>query len=130
MSTNIRYIDSLKVGAYQDSTDGPNINIQNNVGDYVITAVGLQNTLKGEPELRFDSVNLGIGTAPSGLARLEIHHTSSVDNLMLIKNTDTNTGLQVNQEGILQLFEFSTLPTAVTGGLVYSADEFWVGVDS
>ena len=127
---NVRFIDSLKVGAYAVEGTGTSINVGNNVNNYVLTATGEEDTIKGEPELVFDSVNLSIGGEPSGIARLEITHTGSVDNLLLIKNTDTNTGIQVNNAGIFQLLEFSTLPTAVAGGLIYGEDEFWIGVDS
>ena len=129
MATNVRFVDSLKVGAYTVPETGSNISIGNNVNNYVLTATGEENTIKGEPELIFDSVNLRIGGEPSGIARLEITHTSSVDNLILIKNTDTNTGIQVSKDGTFQLLEFSTLPTAVEGGIAYSSSGFWVGVE-
>jgi hypothetical protein len=126
--SDIRFIDSLKVGAY--SIEQTNVNINNNVNNYVITATGDVDTFQGEPELQFDSVNLAIGGAPSGLARLEIYHTGSVTNLLLIKNTDTNTGVQINNEGIFQLLEFSSLPNSVAGGIVYSSNEFYVGIEN
>lgn len=128
---DVRFIDSLKVGAYSlDGTGGASITIGNNVNNYVLTATGEDDTIKGEPELVFDSVNLGIGGVPSGQARLEIFHTGSVDNLLLIKNTDNNTGIKVDKEGIFTLLEFSSLPTAVAGGFVYSSDAFWLGTNS
>ena len=129
MATNVRFVDSLKVGAYTVSETSSSISIGNNVNNYVLTATGEEDTIKGEPELIFDSVNLRIGGEPSGTARLEITHTSSVDNLLLIKNTDTNTGIQVSQEGTFQLLEFSALPTAVEGGIAYSSSGFWIGVE-
>jgi len=67
--SDIRFIDSLKVGAY--IIEETYTNIRNNVDNYVITATGDVDTFQGEPELQFDSVNLAIGGAPSGLARLE-----------------------------------------------------------
>ena len=126
--SDIRFIDSLKVGAY--TIEETYTNISNNVNNYVITATGEVDTFQGNPELQFDSVNLAIGGAPSGLARLEIYHTGSVTNLLLIKNTDTNTGVQINNEGIFQLLEFSSLPNAVVGGIVYSSNEFYVGIEN
>jgi len=126
--SDIRFIDSLKVGAY--TIEETYTNISNNVNNYVITATGEVDTFRGNPELQFDSVNLAIGGAPSGLARLEIYHTGSVTNLLLIKNTDTNTGVQINNEGIFQLLEFSSLPNAVVGGIVYSSNEFYVGIEN
>jgi len=127
MADSIRFIDSLKVGAYE--TDGTGVTILNNIDHYVITATGEEATVRGNPELFFDNTNLGIGTQ-SPVARLEVNHSDSVDDILIIKNTTNNTGLKVNQEGTFQLLEFSSLPTAVTGGFAYSNDDFWVGVSS
>jgi len=127
--SDIRFIDSLKVGAYT-LVEESYVNIRDNVNNYVITATGEVDTFQGEPELQFDSLNLAIGGAPSGLARLEVYHNIDIDNLMLIKNTDTNTGIQVSKEGIFQLLEFSSLPNAVAGGIVYSSNEFYVGTET
>jgi len=123
--SDIRFIDSLNVGAYAVETE--NISIQDNVNNYVLTATGFD-IIQGEAELQFDSLNLAIGGAPSGTARLEIYHTGSVDNLILIRNTDTNTGIKVDNIGRFQLLEFSSLPSPVEGGIVYSSNEFYVGI--
>jgi hypothetical protein len=125
---NVRFIDSLKVGAYAVEENGTNINIGNNVNNYVLTATGQDNTINGEPQLQFDGLNLGIGGASSG-ARFEINSSNSSD-LMLIRNASTGQGIKVDSTGVLQLLEFSTLPTAVAGGFIYGEDEFWIGVDS
>jgi hypothetical protein len=122
--SDIRFIDSLNVGAYAVED---NINVLDNVNNYVLTATGFDN-VQGEAELQFDSLNLAIGGAPSGTARLEIYHTGSIDNLMLIRNTDTNTGIKVDNIGRFQLLEFSSLPSPVEGGIVYSSNEFYVGI--
>jgi hypothetical protein len=123
--SDIRFIDSLNVGAYAVETE--NINIQDNVNNYVLTATGFD-VIQGESQLQFDSLNLAIGGAPSGTARLEVYHTGSGNDLMLIKNTSTNTGIKVDGDGIFQLLEFSSLPTAVEGGIVYASNEFYVGI--
>jgi hypothetical protein len=123
--SDIRFIDSLNVGAYAVETE--NINIQDNVNNYVLTATGFD-VIQGESQLQFDSLNLAIGGAPSGTARLEVYHTGSGNDLMLIKNTSTNTGIKVDNQGIFQLLEFSSLPTAVEGGIVYASNEFYVGI--
>ena len=122
--SDIRFIDSLNVGAYDA---GGNINVLDNVDNYVLTATGFD-AIQGEAELQFDSLNLAIGGAPSGTARLEIYHIGSIDNLMLIRNTDTNTGIKVDNIGRFQLLEFSSLPSPVEGGIVYSSNEFYVGI--
>ena len=129
--SNIRFIDSLNVGAYTldgSGGGGGGITIQDNVNNYVITATGFDGIVQGESQLQFDSLNLAIGGSPSGTTRLEVYHTGSVDNLMLIKNTSTNTGIQVDNAGRFQLLEFSSLPTAVEGGVIYASNEFYVGM--
>lgn len=122
MASNVRFIDNLKVGAYAD--EGSNIDIIDNVDNYVLTATGT-NALNGESQLQFDGVNLGIGGASSG-ARFEINDITGND-LLLIKNTDNNTGIKVTNEGTFQLLEFTTLPAAVEGGIAYNSNNFWVG---
>jgi hypothetical protein len=123
--SEIRFIDSLNVGAY--AVEG-GIEILDNVNNYVITATGFSGIVQGESQLQFDSLNLAIGGAPSGTARLEVYHTGSVDNLMLIRNADTNAGIKVDNTGRFQLLEFSSLPTPIEGGIVYSSNEFYVGI--
>ena len=126
--SDIRFIDSLNVGAYTIEPVSGSINILENTNNYVITATGYPDIIQGEPNLQFDGLNLAIGGSPSGTARLEVYHTGSVDNLMLIRNTSTNTGIKVDSAGIFQLLEFSSLPTAVEGGIVFSSNEFYVGI--
>ena len=123
MATNVRFVDSLKVGAY--TVEG-NVEIENNVDNYLLTATG-NNTINGEENLQFDGLNLGIGGASTG-ARFEINNNNSSD-LLLIQNTDTNTGIKINNAGTFQLLEFSTLPTAVEGGIAYSSSALFVGVE-
>lgn len=124
MANNIRFVDSLKVGAYNtQNTGGSGITINNNIDNYVLTATGNQE-IDGNANLQFDGVNLGIG-GPSNGARFEINDNTSSD-LLLIKNS-SNQGIKINNSGVLQLLEFSSLPTAVEGGIVFSSDEFFLG---
>ena len=124
MANNIRFIDSLKVGAYNtQNTGGSGITINNNVDNYVLTATGNQE-IDGNANLQFDGVNLGIG-GPSNGARFEINDNTSSD-LLLIKNS-SNQGIKINNSGVLQLLEFSSLPTAIEGGIVFSSNEFFLG---
>lgn len=120
--SNIRFIDSPKIGTF------PVESIQNNVSTYVLTATGVIGTSQGEPEMQFDSLNLAIGGAPSGTARLEVYQLGSVDNIMLIHNPANNTGIKVDNVGRLVLLEFLSLPTPVEGGFIYSEKEFYVGM--
>jgi len=130
MANNIRFVDSLKVGAYQTNGGGAGslIDILNNVDNYVLTATGVSGSIEGNAELVFDSTNLRIGGNPSGEARLEVTHLGSVDDIMLIKNTDNNTGIKVTKEGLFELLEFSSLPSAEEGAFAYSNNDFWLGV--
>ena len=126
--SDIRFIDSLNVGAYTITPTSGSINILENVNNYLITATGYPNIIQGEPNLQFDGLNLSIGGNSSGTVRLELYHTGSVDSLMLIRNASTNTGIKVDGDGIFQLLEFASLPTAVEGGIVYASNEFYVGI--
>ena len=124
MANNIRFVDSLKVGAYNtQNTGGSGITINNNIDNYVLTATGNQE-IDGNANLQFDGINLGIG-GPSNGARFEINDNTSND-LLLIKNS-SNQGIKIKNSGVLQLLEFSSLPTAVEGGIVFSSNEFFLG---
>lgn len=125
--SDIRFIDSLNVGAYIVEATG-SFKVLENVNNYVITATGYPSIVQGEPNLQFDGLNLAIGGNPSGNTRLEVYHTGSIDNLMLIRNASTNTGIKVDGDGRFQLLEFASLPTAVEGGIVYASNEFYVGM--
>jgi hypothetical protein len=74
----------------------------------------------------FDGDNLGIGGTSTG-PRLEINDNNTGRDLLLIKNTN-NQGIKVQSDGILQIIEFGTLPTAIDGGLAYSSSNFYVGL--
>ena len=129
MASNVRFVDNLKVGAYSAASSGGGgggITILNNVNNYVLTATGGGDTIKGNPQLLFDGTNLGIGGASAG-SRLSVQDDGSND-LLLIKNTSTNQGLSVDNDGILSLTEFGSLPTAVEGGIIYSSNNFYVGL--
>lgn len=126
--SDIRFIDSLNVGAYTIDGGSGGVNILDNINNYLLTATGYEGIIQGEPNLQFDGLNLTIGGSPSGTTRLEVYHTGSIDNLMLIRNASTNTGIKVDSAGIFQLLEFASLPTPVEGGIVYSSNEFYVGI--
>tara|TARA_R110001592_G_scaffold202238_1_gene451511 strand:- start:196 stop:594 length:399 start_codon:yes stop_codon:yes gene_type:complete len=130
MANNIRFVDSLKVGAYrtEGGSAGGSIDILNNVDNYVLTATGASGSIEGNAELVFDSTNLRIGGVPTGVARLEVSHDDNVDDILLIKNTTDNTGIKVTKEGLFELLEFSALPTAAEGAFAYSDNNFWLGV--
>jgi|TARA_B100002019_G_C20883906_1_gene410072 hypothetical protein len=129
MASNVRFVDSLKVGAYDSSGTGGGgggITINNNVNNYILSATGNPDIINGEANLQFDGTSLGIGGASTG-PRLEIIDNNTGEDLLLIRNADSN-GVRITSGGILQLIEFSSLPTAVEGGIVYNSDEFYVGL--
>ena len=131
MANNVRFVDSLKVGSYATEQQGSggggsSLTILNNVNNYLLTATGGIETIKGNPKLIFDGTRLGIGEASAG-ARLQVSDTTS-DDLMLIKNSTTNQGVKIDGDGVLQLIEFDSLPTAKEGGIIYSSNNFYVGL--
>jgi hypothetical protein len=108
------------------SGGGSSVDILNNVDNYVLTATGNANQVEGNAQLVFDGDNLGIGGTSTG-PRLEINDNNTGRDLLLIKNTN-NQGIKVQSDGILQIIEFGTLPTAIDGGLAYSSSNFYVGL--
>jgi len=102
------------------------VDILNNTDNFVLTATGNNNQVKGNSLFVFDGTNLGIGGVSAG-ARLEVNDAATGRDLMLIKNS-TNNGIKVQSDGVLQILEFSALPTAVDGGLAYSSSNFYVGL--
>ena len=125
MASNVRFVDSLKVGAYSVTDTNGGVVVDNNFNNYVLTATGTD-TINGNAALQFDGINLGIGS-PSNGARFEINDDTGSD-LLLIKNA-SDQGIKVNSEGVFQLIEFSSLPsTAPEGGLAISSNNFYVGL--
>jgi hypothetical protein len=109
----------------ESGSGGGSVTIDNNVNDYLITATGTANTLNGESSLRYDGTGLIIGASGSAQALLQI---SGSGDLLLIKNESDN-GIKVNSEGVLQFLSQSSTPTAVAGGIYYSGSAFYVGID-
>lgn len=122
MASNVRFVDSLKVGAYQTegSGGGGGITINNNVNNYLLSATGNPNVINGESNLQFDGQTLTVA------GNVTITDTSG-DDLILIKN-GSDQGIKVTSEGVLQFINFSSLPSAVAGGIAYSSNEFYVGI--
>jgi hypothetical protein len=120
--SKIRFIDQVKVGAYKGSGG---ISIIDNQEHFLITATGDPDTLQANSQLIFKDNNLGIGES-NPQARLEILETGNKD-LLLIKNVEEK-GIEVNNEGVLKLTEFTELPTVVEGGITYSQNNFWFGI--
>jgi len=108
------------------SGGGSSVDILNNVDNYVLTATGNSNQVEGNAQLVFDGNNLGIGGTSTG-PRLEINDNNTGRDLLLINNIN-DQGIKVQSDGVLQIIEFSTLPTAVDGGLAYSSSNFYIGL--
>ena len=124
MASNVRFVDSLKVVAYDSSGTGGGgsaITINNNVNNYLLSATGNPNIINGEANLTFDGNTLTLK------GDLVIDDQGSGADLILIQNP-SGKGLSVNSSGTLILTEFSSLPSAVDGGIVYFSDEFYVGL--
>mgnify|MGYP001456358304 CR=1 FL=1 len=124
MASNVRFVDSLKVGAYDSSGTGGGgsaITINNNVNNYLLSATGNPNIINGEANLTFDGNTLTLR------GDLVIEDQGAGADLILIQNP-SGKGISVNSSGTLILTEFSSLPSAVDGGIVYFSDEFYVGL--
>ena len=124
MASNVRFVDSLKVGAYDSSGTGGGgsaITINNNVNNYLLSATGNPNIINGEANLTFDGNTLTLK------GDLVIEDQGAGADLILIQNP-SGKGISVNSSGTLILTEFSSLPSAVDGGIVYFSDEFYVGL--
>ena len=102
------------------------VDILNNTDNFVLTATGNNNQVKGNSLLVFDGNNLGIGGTSTG-PRLEINDNDTGRDLLLINNIN-DQGIKVQSDGVLQIIEFGTLPTAVDGGLAYSSSNFYIGL--
>jgi hypothetical protein len=128
MANKVRFIDNVKVGAYKVvNGDSGDITINNNEDNRILTATGLSNEINAEPNLIFTSdARLGLGVeAPE--AKFEINDATGND-LLLIKN-QSNQGIKVNSDGVLQLLEFDTLPSPIKGGITYSGSSFYFGIE-
>lgn len=117
------YSGWLFIGSSGGSGD---VDILNNTNNFLLTATGNNNQVKGNSLLVFDGNNLGIGGTSTG-PRLEINDNNTGRDLLLIKNIN-NQGIKVQSDGVLQIIEFGTLPTAVDGGLAYSSSNFYIGL--
>ena len=125
MASNVRFVDGLKVGAYNTGQSsggggGSNIDIQNNTNNFLLTATGT-NTINGEQNLTFDGSTLTLK------GDFVIDDQGAGSDLILIQNP-SGQGIQVNNAGTLVLNEFATLPTPVDGGIAYSSSNFYVGL--
>ena len=118
------YSGWLFIGSSGGSGD---VDILNNTNNFLLTATGNNNQVKGNSLLVFDGNNLGIGGTSTG-PRLEINDNNTGRDLLLINNIN-DQGIKVTTEGVLELIEFSSLPsTPVEGGIVYSSNDFYVGL--
>lgn len=126
MPQNVRFVDQLKVGAYKTTPGVGSIDITNNFDNYILTATG-GTSINGESQLRFDGVNLALGTISFDNAKFEISGNDDKD-LLLIRNTDTGKGIRVNKDGVFGLIKYDSFPNAVLGGIAYIGNDFWVGL--
>ena len=117
------YSGWLFIGSSGGSGD---VDILNNTNNFLLTATGNNNQVKGNSLLVFDGNNLGIGGTSTG-PRLEINDNDTGRDLLLINNIN-DQGIKVQSDGVLQIIEFGTLPTAVDGGLAYSSSNFYIGL--
>lgn len=125
MASNVRFVDSLKVGSYQTQNSGGggggSITINNNVDNYLLSATGNPNIINGESNLQFDGSTLTVK------GNVVIDGQGPGTDLILIQNP-SGQGITVTSEGIFQIIEFSSLPTPIEGGIVFNSNNLYVGV--
>jgi hypothetical protein len=127
MKQNVRFIDQIKVGSYAIIPGEDNsVIIENNIDNYVLTATGNAGAIRGESNLYFDGWYLGLGTQ-NPIARFELKGENNLVDLLLIRNS-SNQGVKINYEGVTELIEYITTPSAKIGGIIYSGSNFWVGL--
>ena len=122
MAKNVRIVPAS--GSIYFTADGYDI-----TGSVVLRTVGDTEDLEfsngGDQSVLLiskDSGRVGVGTV-SASAKLEV--SSSLDeDLFLVKNASGS--IKVNNEGILVLSDYDGTPTPVSGGLFYSASQFFV----
>tara|TARA_R110000796_G_scaffold13126_8_gene42861 strand:+ start:1307 stop:1681 length:375 start_codon:yes stop_codon:yes gene_type:complete len=123
MAKNVRIVPSS--GSIYLTADGYDI-----TGSVVLRTLGNTEDLEfstggDQPALLIskESGRIGIGTV-SASAKLEV--SSSLDeDLLLIKNASGS--IKVNQEGVLVLSPYQGDATAISGALIYSASNLFIG---
>jgi hypothetical protein len=78
--------------------------------------------LEGSPRFTFDSTGL---TKLSGSFQIT---SSTANDIFLVKSGSIEVA-KVNNDGVFVLGEMVETPTAVEGGMYYSASNFYVGVE-
>tara|TARA_R110001606_G_scaffold261723_1_gene410184 strand:- start:754 stop:1128 length:375 start_codon:yes stop_codon:yes gene_type:complete len=123
MAKNVRIVPAS--GSIYLTADGYDI-----TGSVVLRTLGDTEDLEfstggDQPALLISKTSgrIGVGTV-SASAKLEV--SSSVDeDLLLIKNASGS--IKVNQEGVLVLSPYQGDVTAVSGALIYSASNLFIG---
>jgi hypothetical protein len=123
MAKNVRIVPAS--GSIYLTADGYDI-----TGSVVLRTLGDTEDLEfstggDQPALLISKTSgrIGVGTV-SASAKLEV--SSSVDeDLLLIKNASGS--IKVNQEGVLVLSPYQGEVTAVSGALIYSASNLFIG---
>jgi len=127
MSNQIGIVDNVTVGPYPLATPISSSNEIPQDGDnYVITGDADADNLNANAQLIFKNNKLNIGDNPDPQYKLEVNGGNNED-LLLIKNQN-NKGVKIKGDGVLQLTEFSSLPTPQEGGIIYSNNNFFVGI--
>jgi len=123
MAKNVRIVPAS--GSIYFTADGYDV-----TGSIVLRTVGntenLEFAVTGSEDtillISKESGRVGVGTV-SASAKLEV--SSSLDEDLLLVKNDVGS-IKVNQEGILVLSDYNGTPTPVSGGLFYSASQFFI----
>jgi hypothetical protein len=126
--------ESLKSGSVAGST----LTFEKNDGTtFDLTVAGGATPGGSDTEIQFNSGGSALGGSPrftfdnTGLTKLSGSFqitSSTINDIFLIKSGSIEVA-KVNNEGVFVLGEMEATPTAITGGMYYSASEFYVGVE-
>ena len=126
--------ESVKTGSVAGST----LTFEKNDGTtFDLTVAGGSSPGGNDSEIQFNSGGTALGGSPrftfdsTGLTRLSgsFQITSSTANDIFLVKSGSIEVAKVNNDGVFVLGEMAETPTAVEGGMYYSASNFYVGTE-
>ena len=113
-----------------DSSSGGFLQIsQSDVGDNLGNHTATQNLNLANFDITSSKSIIGItGSFNQAVVTLKAGAQESPFLITIANSNGQNNKLEMTKDGILKFGALNTLPTAITGGLVYSASAFYMGL--